>query len=840
MAIANDITSALARPQTLAEDWPQLGHSDDWAPGQQVGPYRLKQRLGKGGMGVVWLAEQLQPLQREVAIKVMAGERRDAWAETWFEIERQALAQLSHRGIAQIHDAGRLPDGALFFAMEYVPGVPLDEFQLQHPLDPRALAALFLQICAAVQHAHQRGLIHRDLKPLNVLVQMLDGEPVAKIIDFGIAVRALPGVATPFRVDRVVGTPAYMSPEQKQPGAGGIDARCDIYALGVMLGEALCRAGGPPADRESIDVTAVHGAVCLELGRNAFERSVAADALRPRLKRAPRELLAIAAKAMSADRETRYESAAAMADDLARWLARRPVLAMGGGRLYAFRCLVRRNRIASLAATLVLAAILGGSVLAWTGMREAQRARALAEQRRGDAEQLIQFMLGDFADKLRPIGRLDLLDSIGQEALRYLSAQDASGDAVSVLSRARALRTLGEVMVTRQQFPDAAGILERAAGLLAVDPASFEPQVRADLHFESGQIAHYRGVIAYRQGDLPQAGQHWNRYLTEATAFAQSNPDAVAGTREVAFALNNLGTLAYAQSDFAQALGFFERASAARRRILTDAADPASLELANSISWIATCQEKLDAMASAWSSRHEALALVLAYGRHRVDADQRSREMNFRLTLAQMATNFDLRAYASTLLQPALQIAVEDVASDPTQPRRLLMLARIALLRAQIANAGDSAGEAALIEARRAVSSMQTMNIAEGERLELATWLCLVESEWAPTAPACVAKQLDAALAGPVDALRVSEWLRVVALFGVLHKADPTAAVQYANALLQALQGRKGVAERTYQELLLQREIRIHGLMSDDDLPQLQVEISRRQAELSPIPEEEP
>lgn len=274
-------------------------------------------------------------------------------------------------------------------------------------------------------------------------MQQLDGEPAAKIIDFGIAVRALPGVAAPFRVDRVVGTPAYMSPEQKQPGPGGIDARCDIYALGVMLGEALCRAGGPPADRESIDVTAVHGAVCLELGRNAYERSVAADALRSRLKRAPRELLAIAAQAMSADREQRYESAAAMAEDLGRWLARRPVQAVGGGRWYAFRCLIRRNRIASLAASLVLAAVLGGSALTWAGMREAQRAQALAEQRRDDAEKLISSMLGDFADKLRPIGRLDLLDGIGSEALKSLSDANAGADADSALARARALRHPG-------------------------------------------------------------------------------------------------------------------------------------------------------------------------------------------------------------------------------------------------------------------------------------------------------------------------------------------------------------------------------------------------------------
>lgn len=128
MAIAHDITSALAKPGTLVDGWQQLGDRTEWGPGVQVGPYRLQRRLGKGGMGVVWLAEQLQPLHREVAIKVMATSRRDPLAEAYFEIERQALAQLSHRAIAQIYDAGRLPDGALFFAMEYVPGVPLDDF----------------------------------------------------------------------------------------------------------------------------------------------------------------------------------------------------------------------------------------------------------------------------------------------------------------------------------------------------------------------------------------------------------------------------------------------------------------------------------------------------------------------------------------------------------------------------------------------------------------------------------------------------------------------------------------------------------------------------------------
>ena len=356
--MSNTSTQNLDQPDALPEGWQHLPHNaSDWLEGLQVGPFKLKRRLGQGGMGVVWLAEQVQPLMREVAIKVMLPERRSPLAEAHFEVERQALAQLSHRAIAQIYDAGRLPDGALFFAMEYVPGVPLDQFLREQRPSHAALVRLLIEVCAGVQHAHQRGLIHRDIKPANIVVQQVDGAAHPKLIDFGIAIGAAVSEAGGAGGRRTAGTPAYMSPEQMRPDASGIDARSDVYTLGAVLAQSLYLLGGMQTDREDGFSSSTLRA---ELQQSLGLVTPSGSALPTRLlalRMLPAELRAIAVKAMASERDQRYDSATALADDLQRWLRRAPVRAMGDGRGYrlallsASTCRSQRGRSASCAGT---------------------------------------------------------------------------------------------------------------------------------------------------------------------------------------------------------------------------------------------------------------------------------------------------------------------------------------------------------------------------------------------------------------------------------------------------------------------------------------------------------
>lgn len=692
----------------------------DWAVGQRLGPYRLKSRLGKGGMGVVWLAEQLEPFQREVAIKLLPRELQNPLNEVYFEVERQALATLSHRAIAQIHDAGRLPDGALYFAMEYVPGLPLNRFLREQPLSLRHLVGLYVEICRGVQHAHQRGLIHRDLKPLNILVHLQDGRPAPKIIDFGIAIGARPGQIIQDHSGEIIGTPAYMAPEQKHPGPAGIDARVDVYALGAILVELLCRSAGLEADTGALDSSVRRAGLALSLGQppSAAEQAAEAAALVERLKATPIELRAIAIKALSPDRDGRYDSAAALADDLEQWLQHRPVRAMGGGRWYLARCFMRRNRLATAAAAAVLIALVTGVLLALHGMNQARAAQALAEQRRNDAEALIQYMLGDFADKLRPIGRLDLLDSVGAKALDYLAAQDASGDAGSLLSRARALRTVGEVRTTRQQYAEAESALRAADELLAL--ALTAPRPDPELVFEAAQIAFYRGANAYRQNDIPGTAPYWQRYLDLAERLNALEPDSVRARTELAYALTNLGVLAERQDDFSEAIARIEAALAIRRSLVRGPEDELNIELSRALSWLARMRALFGQVDAAWAAATESVSVLETLRRAGVDSSPaRLTEMNHRYILAHYALQLGKPDRAIAELTRARALAEELVATDPSQPRPQAQLARISFWLALVPETPASDVLRAMQAGAGAQRMLEAQNIAPLERLEL-------------------------------------------------------------------------------------------------------------------------
>lgn len=742
MASSDQPTSLLPRPDTQLTGWETVSRDfGDWTEGQRVGSFRLVRRLGKGGMGQVWLAHQLHPLIRDVALKVMLPERRSARAEAFFEVERQALAQLSHRAIAQIFDAGRLPDGALFFAMEYVPGLPLNEYLREHPQPLACVVRMFIELCGGIQHAHQRGLIHRDLKPQNVLVQDTEAGPLPRIIDFGIALGTSADGPTLMQPHQIAGTPAYMSPEQRRPGELGIDARSDIYALGVMLAECLRRQVGLSTDNQGPESTGLRDEFAQSLGTRPTSGSPAAQ-----LKRAPFELRAIALKALAEDREQRYASAASMAEDLQRWLQREPVVACGGGRGYVLRCFLRRNALAAAAASLIGFALIGGTGLALygltearTGRTQAEAAQGLAEQRRGEAEQLIQYMLGDFADKLRPLGRLDLLDSIGSEALKYLGEADGRGNAASHLARARALRTLGEVQVTRQQFEQATPILQQAARLL--DEAMATPGDQdEELHFEAGQVAYWRGLIAYRQRDHQAAEAHWGRYLSEARAFDELTDDHTQGQQEIAYALNNLGSLMLSQGNAGDALANFRQAADIRRNLHLAENDPRTLELADTFSWIGNAQERLGRPTESMESLHEALEVVL---KHRQAAGETARtrqlEVNLRLLIAEFETDANSDQQSAENLLAALELADIEVSNDPTRPRRQALLARTAFLLAKSGKEIDAHLRTQIFRkgdiARNAV---EASNLSENEKLLITAQRCLAFIEIEPSQLECL------------------------------------------------------------------------------------------------------
>jgi serine/threonine protein kinase len=366
-------------------------------PGTAIGPYKLLEPIGEGGMGTVWMAEQTEPIQRRVAVKVVKEGMDSKQVLARFEAERQALALMEHPNIAKVLDAGRTPSGRPYFVMELVKGQPITKYCDEKRLGARQRLELFGDVCRAVQHAHQKGIIHRDLKPSNVLVAPFDGKPVVKVIDFGVAKangQRLTDKTLFTGFGALVGTPEYMSPEQAEVNNQDIDTRSDIYSLGVLLYELL--TGSTPVARQRIKEAALLEVLRVireeEPPRPSTRLSESKDSLPSisaqrqtepaKLTKLVRgELDWIVLKALEKDRNRRYETANGFAMDVQRYLADEPVQACPPSAWYRFRKFARRNKAAFTAAALVLMAlILGTAVSTWQAIR-ATTAEGLAEDR---------------------------------------------------------------------------------------------------------------------------------------------------------------------------------------------------------------------------------------------------------------------------------------------------------------------------------------------------------------------------------------------------------------------------------------------------------------------------
>ncbi len=393
------LLEADARTEGILERGPEeVGAPDDQPTaerrGEWVGPYLLVDQIGEGGMGVVFLAEQREPVRRRVALKVIKPGMDTGHVLARFEAERQALAMMDHPNIAQVHDTGTTASGRPYFVMELVHGVPMTVYCDHNHLAPRERLALFLPICRAVQHAHQKGIIHRDLKPSNVLVTLVDGRPVPKVIDFGIAKaidRRLTERTMFTEVGVVIGTPEYMSPEQADLSRRDVDTRSDVYGLGVLLYELL--TGTTPLERSRLREAAFD-----EVLRRIREEEPPPPSTRLRsaeqlpsiaaLRRTDAGRLAklvrgdldwIVMKSLEKDRSRRYATADALALDVQRYLDGDPVEAGPPSASYRLRKFTRKHRAALATATAFVVLLVVTTVFSsWQAVR-ALRAESSAE-----------------------------------------------------------------------------------------------------------------------------------------------------------------------------------------------------------------------------------------------------------------------------------------------------------------------------------------------------------------------------------------------------------------------------------------------------------------------------
>ena len=605
-----------------------------------IGPYEVVRLLGRGGMGVVYLGRQHEPLRRDVAIKVVRAGLADRDTLARFAAERQALALMQHPGIARVFDAGTTEDGLPYFVMEPVEGHPITEYCDRHRLDLDARLELFAEVCGAVHHAHQRGVIHRDLKPSNVLVVNEDGKATPKVIDFGIA-KAVEGMlaeqGAQTRAGSLIGTVDYMSPEQVRGDPEGVDVRTDVYSLGIVLYElvtgrhpfadtALRRGGLVEAQRIILESEPPRPSTSVDTAERRNERAQErATDVRTLRRRVREDLDWIVMRALEKDPERRYPSALDLARDLDRYANDQPVSAGPPSLPYRARKFVRRHRMAVVAASLVVLALVSGSAAAASGF-----VRASAEARRAET---ISTFLTDLLASVRPDldGRAVTVQEILDDARERLRAGEFADDRETEASLAlvighsyeglgrfdEALQMLRHSVELRRDelAPDDTRLYESLYRLatvlwkqgeleealtLRLDIAEMTERVFGAAHPEHAESMSNLGNTYADLGDLDAAAQ----YLARAVEVGRALPGE-SGELDLARFLNNLGTVYFDQQAWDRAIEVFQETLEIRARLLGEESDVYAITLVN----LANAQLNMGELEAAERSHRRAVEL---------------------------------------------------------------------------------------------------------------------------------------------------------------------------------------------------------------------------------------
>jgi serine/threonine protein kinase/tetratricopeptide (TPR) repeat protein len=583
-----EVTSDVAPGQWL--DPAALPESPLEKVGSRIGPYKLLQRLGEGGMGAVFMAEQEKPVQRRVALKIIKAGMDSAHVLARFEAERQALAMMDHPNIAKVLDAGATDAGRPYFVMELVKGIAITKFCDQEHLTPRERLELFVLVCQAVQHAHQKGIIHRDLKPSNVLIALYDGKPVPKVIDFGLAkatTQKLTERTMVTEVGQIVGTLEYMAPEQAELNNLDIDTRADIYSLGVLLYELL--TGSPPFTSRQLRNAPLEDMLRIireteppkpstKLSSSAELPSIAAKRkLEPaKLTKLVRgDLDWIVMKCLEKERNRRYETANSLALDVQRYLVDEPVLASPPSLRYRLRKYWRKHRGPLVAVSAIVLLLVAGIIGTSVGLVRAERLRGLAEEKeraalasQQQAMEALRATTDDVVEQL--LGGRPVLGPAEKAFLeKTLKRWQAFADAAGEGEQARAIRAEGVFRVASLRAKlgqrDEAVLGFREAIALQqklVDDFASVPQHRQDLartYYLLGQVFFDLGKQQERETALRQALALREKLAAEFPDEPEYRFDEASSHYSLGWLLHNQGKYAEAEASYRRALTLYDQ-----------------------------------------------------------------------------------------------------------------------------------------------------------------------------------------------------------------------------------------------------------------------------------------